>query len=104
MTPAFYKRDKLEKFYRQWGSRLEVENVKMRQAILYHSGDKVLLEKMKEEMEAALARAYRREHEASLADVFVTNHQPKAKKFLTTSAQEDENFFRYQQALKEYDA
>jgi hypothetical protein len=34
--------------------------------------------------------------------VYVTDHQPKTKKYFTTSKKEDEEFFRYNQALHEY--
>lgn len=32
----------------------------------------------------------------------MTDHKPKQKKFLTANKQEDEEFFRYKQALQEY--
>ena len=31
--PRFFREEKLEKFYRQWGVKLDLEKIKMRQAI-----------------------------------------------------------------------
>jgi hypothetical protein len=36
--------------------------------------------------------------------VYVTNHEPKTPKYMTTSKKEDEEFFRYKQALQEYNS
>lgn len=33
MTPAFYKQEKLPRFYKQWTSRLQLEMIKMRHAL-----------------------------------------------------------------------
>ncbi len=65
-TPAFYKEEKLGKFYRQWSSRLGLEIIKMRHAIQNRSGDKQQRLKMKEEIESYIASAYEKEHQAEL--------------------------------------
>lgn len=38
-TPAFYKEEKLETFYRQWNSRIGLELIKMRHAVQNRYGD-----------------------------------------------------------------
>lgn len=38
-TPAFYKEEKLDSFYRQWNSRLGLEMIKMRHALVNRPGD-----------------------------------------------------------------
>jgi len=35
MMPAFYKREKMDKFYRQWNSRLGLETLKIQQMNKY---------------------------------------------------------------------
>lgn len=37
-----------------------------------------------------------------MEDVYITDHIKKAEKYLTFSEEEDEQFFRYSQALKNY--
>jgi hypothetical protein len=54
-TPAFYKEEKLGKFYRQWKARLGLEVIKMRHAIINRPGDLVQRRKMKDEIEAYIA-------------------------------------------------
>lgn len=34
----------------------------------------------------------------------MTNHEPRQKKFITASQKEDEQFFRYKQALAQYNS
>lgn len=38
-----------------------------------------------------------------MRDVYVTDHTPVDKKHMTTSEEEDEDFYAYQKALEEYD-
>jgi len=40
LTPAFFKEEKMEKFYKQWDMKLGLERIKMRQALTYRHGDK----------------------------------------------------------------
>lgn len=39
-----------------------------------------------------------------MKDVYVTDHTPKDKKYFTTNAKEDEEFYRYKQSLAEYNS
>ncbi len=94
----------MEKFMRQWKSRTGLEIIKMRQAIMRKPGDKVQYQQFKDEIEAYVAKAYQKELEAEMKDVYVTDHTPKQKKFATLGKQDDENFFKYKQALQEYNS
>lgn len=38
-----------------------------------------------------------------MQDIYVTDHVPSAKKHLTNSEEEDEEFYAYQKSLEEYD-
>jgi hypothetical protein len=59
---------------------------------------------MKEELEAYINWAYQQEMNEELKDVYVTNHEPRPKRYHTTNSKEDEEFYRYKQALKEYNS
>jgi hypothetical protein len=37
-----------------------------------------------------------------MKDVYITDHKYKARKLNTTSADEDEHFYKYSQSLKQY--
>ena len=76
----------------------------MRHAISTRPGDINQRKKQKEEIENYIINAYNAEEQAALKDVYVTDHFPKTKKFATTSKKEDEQFFRYKQALADYKA
>ena len=65
-TPAFYKEDKMERFMRQWSSRLDLEVLKMRQAITNNPGDQNQQRQFKAELEAFIQSAYKKEQEALL--------------------------------------
>jgi spore germination cell wall hydrolase CwlJ-like protein len=95
MTPAFYKQDKLPKFYKQWTSRLKLEIIKMKHSLIAADATPQQKRQMKEEIENFINKAYEIDQEAQLEDVYVTNHEPRQKKFLTASSQEDEQFYRY---------
>ncbi len=98
-TPSFYKEEKLETFARQWKHRLNLEIIKMRQAILNRPGDAVQRKKMKEEIEGFIQKVYKEEQEALLKDVYVTDHKPKQSKYNTINNKEDEQFYKYKQSL-----
>lgn len=102
MTPAFYKAEKLPKFYNQWTMRLKLEIIKMRHSLIAASATPQQKRMMKEEIEQFINHAYEQGHQDELADVYVTNHEQRTKKFTTASQKEDEQFFRYKQALQQY--
>ncbi len=89
LTPSFYKDEKMEKFMRQWESRLGLEFVKMRQALAANPNDKKQALRFKEEIEAYVAGAYQKELEAEMKDVYVTDHQAKQKRYATLNKQDD---------------
>jgi hypothetical protein len=39
-----------------------------------------------------------------MKDVFITDHKLKAKKYNTTNAKEDEQFYKYYKSLQEYNS
>jgi hypothetical protein len=59
---------------------------------------------MKEEIASYISWAYDQEKKADLEDVYVTNHVPKQKQFVTTNNKEDEEFYRYKKAVREYNS
>ena len=101
-TPAFFKREKFNKFLEQWSIRLDFEALKMRHARELRSGDMAQRDQMKAEVSAFLAEADQRMLAQELSDVYVTDHKPAVKKFSTLSDEEDEEYFNYAQSLKEY--
>lgn len=78
--------------------------IKMSQSLSHNSYDPKVKLQHKEELEAFLAHAYEKEANELLKDVYVTDHEPKAKKFITNNKKEDEQFYRYKQALEEYNS
>lgn len=89
-TPAFFKEEKLDTFYRQWDTRLGLEMIQMRHAIVNEPGNVEQQKRFKEEVEAYLAKAYEKEQLALMKDVYVTDHVPKTKKFNTINKKDDE--------------
>jgi hypothetical protein len=103
--PHYYKREKLEKFYRHWNHRLGLESLKAKHARLYGS---LPSEKEREVMRLELIQyiesCYEFEELKKMEDVYVTDHKPIPRKYLTNSDQEDEDFFEYQQSLEAYNS
>lgn len=56
------------------------------------------------ELSAYIESCYSYEKERKLAGVFVTDHKAVAKKYLTTSEEEDQDFYEYQQSVAAYNA
>lgn len=103
-TPAFFREEKMETFQRQWDARLGLEVIKIRQAMTNRVGDINQRKKQKEEIEQYIQKVYQDENEASLSDVYVTDHTPKKARFTTTGSKDDEQFFKYKQALDDYNS
>lgn len=93
-TPSFYKEEKMEKFNRQWGNRLQLELIKMKHSLM-DSKDPKVKKAMKNEIESFINSAYDEEFNETLKDVYVTNHIPRDKKYFTTNKSEDEQYYRY---------
>ena len=104
MTPSFFKDKKYERFIFQWNIRLGLEQVKLKQAFIEKKGDKQQQKEFKEELLNYLEHAEDQRVKYEMQDVYVTDHNPKEKRYATTSAQEDEDFYKYQQSLKEYNS
>ena len=85
MMPAFYRDDKYQKMLQHWRLRLGLEFIKM-EHLLLNTDNKDTRRKMKEQIEAYIAKAYDEDAEQELKDVYVTNHEPRTKKYFTTSA------------------
>ena len=103
--PAFYKREKMEKFYRQWNHRRGLELIKIRQAKKYGSfPTKAQQEEMNCEVAAFIDECYQYEREAKLEDVYVTDHTPVVQKYVTNNEADDEDFYNYAQAVEEYNS
>jgi hypothetical protein len=89
-TPSFYKQDKYEKFIYQWGIRLGLEAIKMRQSMEARKDDRAQRKQFKNEIMNYLEHAEQKQIEWDMKDVFVTDHTPKPKKYHTTSEREDQ--------------
>jgi hypothetical protein len=76
----------------------------MRHAIIHKAGDSVQSLKMKEEIESYIANAYLEQANEEMKDVYVTDHKPKQKRYSTNNLKEDEQFYRYKQALTDYNS
>lgn len=92
----------METFYRQWTSRLGLEFLKIKHAMTNRVNDPVQRKQQRDEISSFIAKAQKYEEEQLLKDVYVTDHTPKQARYSTTNKKDDENFFRYQQALEEY--
>ena len=57
---------------------------------------------MKNEIESVISKAYTKDAAIKMKDVYVTNHEPKDKKYVTISAKEDQEFYRYKKSVEEY--
>lgn len=60
--PAFYREEKMDKFYRHWAHRLGLEVIKMKQAVTTERGNREHYRRNKAELEAFIANAYAEEH------------------------------------------
>jgi hypothetical protein len=100
--PSFSKDEKIEKFYQQWQWKLGLEAVKMRHALLRRPFDKHQEKQFKQEIENYLSWVEQQQIEHEMRDVYITNHEPRDKKFATTSQEDDQQFFNYQRSLQEY--
>lgn len=101
--PAWYKREKMDKFYRQWDSRIGLEIIKIRQMNRYglfpSEAEKVA---MTNEIEAYLSEAENREREAKFENVYVTDHSTPERKVISNSEEEDADLYNYNQAVDDY--
>ena len=102
MMPSFFKEEKLDKFYRHWSHRLGLEILKIKQAANSRPGDREQYQRNKEELEQYIMKVQQKELELNLQDVYVTDHQVAAPKYWTNNKNEDEQYFKYFEALKEY--
>ena len=57
---------------------------------------------MKAEIQQYIQGVYDSQIEDAMKDVYITDHKAKPRKFNTTNAKEDEQFFNYYQSLQQY--
>lgn len=82
--PHFYKREKMEKFYRHWQHRLGLEDLK--KGIVHDFGINPTVTEKKEiegKVSAYIDDCYTYEAERKFDDVFVTDHVPVDPKYTT---------------------
>jgi hypothetical protein len=100
-APAFFKEDKLKRFYKQWDLRLGLEILKIRHAIVNINNRKHYPE-MRDEIDAYIQYAKKEDQKEFMQDIYVTNHEPRIPKYHTINSAEDEEYFRYIKSLEEY--
>lgn len=101
-TPAFYTDEKYQEFFHQWGQRLGLELIKIRQATEFQPGNQQQYEQFKAEISSYIGKVEQDNIEKKFKDVYITDHRRKEEKLLTHSADEDLAFFNYKQALQNY--
>ena len=108
MAPAWFKEEKMDKFFDQWNTRLGLEGIKMRQAIELMSAkdlnDPQRIARHKAELQSYISAAQLKEKSRGMKDVYITDHTPKEQRFHTANASEDKDFFRYSQSVAEFNA
>lgn len=93
----------MEKFHRHWNHRLGLETLKMKHARAFGSTpNEKQREIMRDEIINYIESCYHHEELTKLDDVFITDHQIVPKKYVTTSDEEDQDFYEYQQAIEAY--
>jgi metal-dependent hydrolase (beta-lactamase superfamily II) len=93
----------MEKFHRHWQHRLGLETIKLRQAA--QSGawpSEAQKEANAAEVTAYIESCYQYEKDRKMDNVYVTDHKAAPKKFLTNGEEEDQDYYDYQQSLKDY--
>ena len=103
--PAFYKAEKMPKFYRHWSHRLGLEALKIDHALkVGQNPSDEQKAAMKSQIAAYITACYDAEKAEKFKDVYVTDHQPVDPKFTTAGDEEDQDYFEYQQAMDEYNS
>ena len=103
-APAFFTREKYQKFFEQWGYRVEFETLKMKHAAEFRPGDLAQRDQHKSEVIAFLRKTDEAMRASEMKDVYVTDHQPVAKKYVTLSEEEDQEYYNYLRQLEDYNA
>ena len=103
--PAWYKKDKMNKFYRHWNHRLGLEMIKMDHIRKFGSNPtEKQREFIKTEIANFISKCYDHEDMEMLNDVYVTDHQVVEPKLNTHNEEEDNEFFDYQKSIEDYNA
>lgn len=101
--PAFFKRDKIEKFNRHWSHRLGLEALKMRHAKQFGEDPSDRERQyMQDQVAQYIDECYEHEKLEKFKDVYVTDHSPVDPKYVTGSEEEDLDYFEYQKSLDAY--
>jgi hypothetical protein len=108
MAPAWYKEDKMPKFFDQWNTRLGLESIKMRHMLEEYSSadkdDQKRLASQKAEIQAYIGKSQAHEKARGMKDVYITDHTRKQERYNTLNAGEDQDFFKYAQSVAEFNA
>lgn len=103
--PHFFKQAKMEKFYRHWAHRKGLETLKVKHASLYGKNPTPAQRKrMAAEVSNYIEECYDYEAEFKTKDIKVTDHVPVEPRRVTLKAEEDEEFFEYEQSIEAYNA
>jgi hypothetical protein len=95
--PAWYKKEKMGKFYRHWSHRLGLEALKMEHATSYGANpSQEERASMKEEIANYIQKCYDYEEQEKLSDLYVTDHSSPEPKQATQNEEEDNEFYNYQ--------
>ena len=101
--PAWYKPEKMPKFFRHWDHRLGLQSLHIKHAMRYGADPTPEQQKIIEnEVNAYINACYDYEEKLQFKDVYVTDHQLVPEKLLTQNEEEDLDFFEYQKSLEEY--
>jgi hypothetical protein len=102
MTPSFFRQEKYEKFLKQWGWRLGLENIKIMHAINPNNGDPQVIRKEYDDINEYLNWVQAEQLKEEMKDVYITDHKYKFPKVNTLSEEEDSDFYAYMQSLNDY--
>lgn len=100
---AFYKGEKMDKFFRHWDHRLGLESLKLLHIAKYGPyPSEAAKAQMAAEVKKYIDDCYETEQQVKMSDVYVTDHQPPEPKFVTQSEEEDREHFEYVRSLEAY--
>lgn len=101
-APVFYRDDKYAKFFKHWGHRLGLEQIKMRHVIQGSATDPQVRRQQKKEIQQYLAKVQAEIAAEDMHDVFITNHKADTPRYLTLNEDEDLHFQEYMASLQTY--
>ena len=103
MMKSFYKREKMDKFFRHWAHRQGLETLKKMHILQYgHYPTEAQQKDMEAQVNKYIKDVNEFEDKLKYSDVYVTDHVAPEPKYVTLSEDEDEQHMQYVQSLKEY--